>query len=289
MTDTKKEQILILNLQEFYKRENLVKQQKNITLSELARHYCETCSNADDILKSLKEITDLLSADDKMVFLSELCHSEFSAKLKDILFIGSAEPTSAGAHSKISYLKNKYNDTAFEYFSHSIANAKPDYASSFTECCENVFDGRCEYCILPLINSRDGRLLSFYSLLERYELKICGVIDIDSEDATSTIKHALIGRSCKELRKKIQKNQKYIFEFYITSDNTNFLSPLFEAANQVGATLTCIDSIPTEYAPHLQKFFISFSVSSHNLLSLRLFVALNHSAYTPLGIYKDTE
>ncbi|MBE6533590.1 MAG: hypothetical protein E7678_01280 [Ruminococcaceae bacterium] len=288
MTVEKKQRILISNLREFCKRENLAKQQKKLTVSELAKLYCDIHSNTDDILKSLNEITLELSASDKIIFLSELCHLELSTKIKNMLFIGSAEPTSAGAHSKISYLKNKYNDEAFEHFSHSIANAKPDYASSFNECCENVFDGRCEYCILPIMNSRDGRLMSFYTLLDRYELKICDIIDIDGENTSSTFRHALISRSCKENQKKIQKNQKYVFEFSIISDTTDFFAPLLEAANQISATLTCIDSIPTEYAPHVHKFFISFSIPSQNALAFRLFVSLIKQTYVPLGIYKET-
>ena len=284
-----KKRIYVENLREFNKRLEITTQQKEITLSELAKLYCENYSDTSDILDILRETVTKLCAADEIIFLSELCRSELSEKIKNMLFIGSSEPTLAGAHSKISYVKNRYNDLAFEHFSRSVANAKPDYALSFTECCENVFDGHCEFCILPVMNSKDGRLMSFYSLLDRYELKICETIELDSDDLSTTIKHARISRSCKEQKSRASKNQNYVFEFSIIDENTKFFSALFEAATKLDATLTSVDSLPIEYASGMQKFFFSFVLPQQNALAFRLFVALNHQTYTPLGIYKNND
>ena len=286
MTLEKKQGILTQNLHEFSKKQNIAAQQRALTVSELARLYCEQYKDSVIVLDALNEAISDFSVNDEIIFLSELCRSELADKIRDALFIGSTEPTSAGSHSKISYLKNKYNDIAFEHFSHSVANAKPDYASSFAECCENVFDERCEYCILPIMNSTDGRLMSFYNLLDRYDLKISSTVDIDGDDSSS-FKHALIGRSCKEQRARMHKNQRYVFEFSVTTESTDFFAPLFEAAAQTDARLLCVDSIPVEYAADMQKFFFSFSIPSQSALAFRLFVALKHQAYTPIGIYKE--
>ena len=287
MTLDEKQSILTQNLREFSKKHSLAKQQKALTAFELATLYCERHTDVS-ILDIQNELKPDFSVNDEIIFLTELCRSELAEKIKSMLFIGSSEPTSAGAHSKISYLKNRYNDIAFEHFSHSVANAKPDYASSFAECCENVFDGRCEYCILPIMNSNDGRLMSFYSLLDRYDLKICATVDIDKDDSSVSFKHALIGRSCLEQRIRTQKNQRHIFEFSLITESTDFFAPLFEAALYVGAKLVCIDSLPVEYATDTQKFFFSFSLPYQNALAFRLFVALKHQTYTPIGFYKET-
>ena len=284
----KREDILIQNLGEFAKKQNLAKQQKELTVLELARLYCEHYKSIDGILDALKKIGSELSVSELIVFLSEICHSELAENIKAMLFIGSTDPTTAGAHSKISYSRNKYNDAAFEHFSRFVANAKPDYASSFAECCESVYDGRCEFCILPIMNSSDGRLMSFYSLLDRYELKICETVDIDGDDTTSSFRHALVGRSCREQRNRISKNQRWVFEFSIIEENTDFLAPLFEAASKSEARLICVDSTPVEYAPDMQKFFFSFSLPTQNAIAFRLFVALKHQTHTPIGIYKET-
>ena len=287
MTFEEKQKIYLDNLRQLSKRQSINDQQRKITISELASLYRDAYSSSDDALERLKSIGTVLSASDEIIFLHEICRSELSEQIKNLLFIGSTEPTSAGSHSKISYVKNRYNDIAFEHFLRSVPNAKPDYASSFVESCENVFDGLCEFSILPLANSRDGRLMSFYNLLDRYDLKICEIIEVDSEDSASTLSIARVSRACRDQRGKIQKNQKHIFEFSIISESTDFLSHLFEAAKQANARLISIDSLPTEYASNMQKFFLSFSLPQQNVLSFRLFVALNHQTYTPIGIYKE--
>ena len=289
MTFESKKAILLKNLYTLNQRQNSTNEQKLLTISDISRLYCESFTNDSDILKELISISEMLSTKDEIIFLSELCRSEHRKKIKEQLFIGSTEATLAGAHSKISFVKNKYNNIAFEHFSHSVVNSKAEYASSFSESCESVFDGRCEFCILPIMNSTDGRLMSFYNLLDRYELKICEITDIDSESSYSVLRYARVGRACKEVRERAQKNQRYIFEFLITAEDTCLFASLFEAANHIGATLTSIDSLPVEYASNVQKFFFSFSLPSENALAFRLFVALNHPSYTPLGIYKETK
>ena len=289
MTLVERKTILTENLCEFSKKQTIASKQKELTVLELAKLYCEIYADADDILAALRELDIELSASDEMVFFSELCHSDLTPKIKEQLFIGSSEPTLAGAHSKISYLKNKYNDMAFEYFSRSVANAKPDYASSFTECCENVFDGRCEFCIIPIMNSSDGRLMSFYSLLDRYELKICETVDFDADGTASSIRYARVSRACKEQKERVQKNKRFIFEFSVIDEGMTIFAPLFEAANKASARLIAVDSLPVEYTSHMQKFYFSFSIPQSSALAFRLFVALKHPTYTPIGFYKETE
>lgn len=289
MTSEQKQSILAKNLCEFNKKQIIASRQKELTVLELARLYCDIYTKTDDILNALRDLDVELSASDEILFFSELCRSELAPKIKEQLFIGSSEPTLAGAHSKISYLKNKYNDMAFEHFSHSVANAKPDYASSFTECCENVLDGRCEFCILPIMNSSDGRLMSFYSLLDRYELKICETVNFDAENSISSIRYARVSRACKEQKERTQKNKRYIFEFSVIDEGTELFAPLFEAASKASAKLICIDSLPIEYTSNMQKFYFSFSLPQSSALAFRLFVALKHPTYTPIGIYKETD
>ena len=130
--------------------------------------------------------------------------------------------------------------------------------------------------------------MSFYSLLDRYELKICEIIDIDNDSAPSTLRYARVSRASSEPKKRTPKTQNYIFEFSIVSEDTDFFSPLFEAAATIEAKLNCIDSLPIEYASNVQKFFLSFSIPQQNALAFRLFVSLKHPSYTPIGLYKET-
>ena len=289
MTLEEKQRILLENLQEFNARENLVKRQKEITATELARLRCEATPDIDALRELLYELSDSISASEEISLLANLLSSEIGGALKKAVAIGSSEPTPAGAHAKISYVKNKYNDEAFEHFSRSVTNAKAIFATSFKEAAENVFDGRCEFCILPIANSNEGRLMSFYSLLDRYELKICETVDLDIEDSSESVRYARVGRACKEPKMRSSQTQNHIFEFSITSASSDFFGPIFEAARQTDARLISVDSLPLEYSADSQRFFFSFSIPQKKATLFRLFIAFKNQSYTPLGLYAENQ
>ena len=289
MTLEEKQRILLENLQEFNARENLVKRQKEITATELARLRCEATPDIDALRELLYELSDSISASEEISLVANLLSSEMGGALKKAVAIGSSEPTPAGAHAKISYVKNKYNDEAFEHFSRSVTNAKAIFATSFKEAAENVFDGRCEFCILPIANSNEGRLMSFYSLLDRYELKICETVDLDIEDSSESVRYARVGRACKEPKMRSAEPQSYIFEFSITSASSDFFGPIFEAARLTDSRLLSVDSLPLEYSADSQRFFFSFSIPQKKATLFRLFTAFKNQSYTPLGLYAENQ
>lgn len=284
MTTQEKQKILKKNLKDFQGRLEISKKQRALTITELAT---EIADCEEGYLTALRDaLNGSLSPDEEAMLLSGVCCTDLGDRIRAMLFIGSSEPTQAGAHSKISFVKNKYNDTAFDEFSRTVINAKPDYASSFKESCESVYDGRCEFCILPLTNSSDGRLMSFYALIDRYELKICNYTDIE-DDISGNIMLALLSRSCKEPKDKKSADKRYIFEFSTNAESTEFISDLLLAAKTLDAELLSIDSIPLEYSLSAQRFFFTFSAYPRELLALRLFIALKNQSYTPIGLYQN--
>ena len=287
MTNEEKIKIFKDNLQILSTRQHLTQQQKDLTVKSIAEVIC----NDADYLKKFNEFLFndelALSYEDKISFCKNVCNSPLQKEIHSFLFIGSDEATPAGAHSKISFIKNKYNDLAFERFSKFVPNAKADYATSFKESCENVNDGFCEFCILPITSSSDGRLMSFYSLLDRYELKICAVTDIEDEDNSKTIRYACVGRSCIDRFEKKNSKKEVIFEFLTVDSTNNALPLLLLCAKEADAEIVNVDSIPVEYSTHLHKFFFSFKIPSQNALFFRLLTALTQENLTPIGIYKE--
>ena len=211
MTNEEKITILKENLKIFSTRQKIAKEQKELTIKGITEIFSRDIDYFKEINKIFSDETLDLSPEDKISFCKTICNSNLQKDIHSMLFIGSTEPTPAGAHSKISFIKNKYNDLAFERFSHFVPNAKADYATSFKESCENVTDGFCEYCIIPITSSSDGRLMSFYSLLDRYELKICAVTDIDDDETSKTIRYACVSRACHDPFEK--KNAKKLQNF----------------------------------------------------------------------------
>ena len=286
MTSQEKAKIHLKNLELLTTRQTILRAQKDLAIKDAIDTLCNDASSPKELQELLSTLDFELSTKDKISFCLAICNSHLRKDIPSLLSIGSNEPTPAGAHSKISFIKNKYNDLAFERFSHFIANAKADYATSFKESCENVTNGFCEFCILPITSSEDGRLMSFYSLLDRYELKICAVTDIEDDDSSKTIRYACVGKTCHESTKKNSKDE-VIFEFFTVDSTSDFLSLLILAAKEANAEIVNIDSFPVEYSQHLQKFFFSFRIPYQNALFFRLLVAMNQSNYTPIGLYKE--
>ena len=154
--------------------------------------------------------------------------------------------------------------------------------TAFSSACESVWDGESEFCILPLENA-SGKLLSFYSMVDRYELKIRMIYEVGNEDSQS-VKYALLSRSCKWIPEKAKK-QNYTFEFFILSESTDFLKDILEASAACSATLNGIDFTPVEYDSGLRRYLLSFDISGYNMLPFHAYLSLNHKTYVPLGFF----
>ena len=84
----------------------------------------------------------------------------------------------SSAKGKIAYLKSALASKAYIRFASVIEGCKATDAHSFVDACEEVQNGLCEYCILPLRTSTDGQLMSFYRLIIKYRLQIVAVYDV---------------------------------------------------------------------------------------------------------------
>ena len=82
------------------------------------------------------------------------------------------------AQGKIAYMKGTLVGKAYMKFSAFIQGCRALDFHSFADACEEVQNGLCEYCILPLHSSTDGQLMSFYRLIIKYRLQIVAVCDV---------------------------------------------------------------------------------------------------------------
>jgi hypothetical protein len=195
----------------------------------------------------------------------------------------SGEEISAGSHGKVAIVRNSYNEYAFSRISRVITHPKEVFVSSFTSACEEVYDGRCEFCILPVESSQSGRLFSFYSMLDRYELRICASCELESDDGSEgSVKYALIGRA---LPDRIAKNSSWSFEFSVISDGGRVLSDISGVSEIFGARLIKIDSLPVEYDGRLQKYYFTFGLPETSIAAFDLFLENEYARYDAVGLY----
>lgn len=84
----------------------------------------------------------------------------------------------ATVRGRIAYMTGSLADKAFLQFAAMLPGARAIDARSFVDACEEVFNGLCQFCILPLESAEEGRLAAFSRLIIRYGLQTVAVSDV---------------------------------------------------------------------------------------------------------------
>ncbi len=277
------------NANTIFERKNALQEQLNITLSALAKELIRSSSDIpQNTLKHFSYLSGAKYPQGKIILLHELLKNKDTEKLlKESASLPSERNVSAGSHGKIAFVKNEYNLLAFDIFNKDIPHAKPVTFPSFSEACISVSDGECEFCILPIQNSRDGKLLSFYSLLDKYDLKIYSVCGIEDEQSRSVL-YGLISKELCFSQKGFKGQERLLLEFSLIFENGEFMRELLDVANEIGAVLLNFNFCPVSYDANQNKYFFTFDVPTTELLTLVCYLAFEYHSYTTIGFYKKT-
>ena len=187
----------------------------------------------------------------------------------------------------IAYFRNAYADEAFRIFSDVIENPSAVYASDFSSVCEEVYYGRCDMCMLPLDSSKDAKLVSFYRLIDKYELNIICSCDVTTPDGSVTTRYALLkrGMAVPESEKLDEENSCF-FEFGLTLDGNDTFEEVLAAANIFGLTLYRMDSIPLTSGDSKVACDLIFKIgNARGINAFVLYLGLVIPQYEPIGIY----
>ena len=276
-------QILQVNLQTASERLCIASEQHTLCALMLAE---EICRHEGSLEALFEEFSAQASSSDEMA-KAMFCRAytkrrEKAPPLRPEQLFGLGDLPPAGAHGKIALVRNRYNERAYECFSNVIKNAKPLYVSDFSDACELVFNGQCSHCILPVENNTSGRLFGFYSMMDRYELKICAIAEVDGDDATQSVRYALVGRS---LPRTLSKTQDCVLEFSLTREDNTHLSALLLALEALGASVHKIDFLPLEYDHSFHRIYFTLHVSATDASALGTYLSLCYPNYTPIGFY----
>ena len=153
-------------------------------------------------LTVFKEVFSKLSAENKLDLKS--------------LWQSPAERLTEYSAERIAYIKNSYNDTAYMQFSTLLSSPKASYFTNVTDVCDSVYKGDCEYCILPVETSSDGKLLSFYELIFKYNFKIVSIYDLRTNSGYT--RYALLSKRLGSQGSAIKtKTRNRYFEFAVSS------------------------------------------------------------------------
>lgn len=184
--------------------------------------------------------------------------------------------------AKIAYVKNNYTDSAFLSFSALFSAPKAHYSSNFEIACEDVYNGECDYCILPIESISNGKLFSFYSLIDKYDLKIFASCDIDEKHSQNRTRYALLSR--KLLVIPHDKRRSYI-EFSMIDDTAKDLSDIMAASDICGLRLYRIGTSHVPYDDVAIKYYHVFETTEANLLPFLMYLDIQHPSCKIIGQY----
>ena len=289
LSSNKQIKILCDNIKDLNERKKLINEQRQISYDFLLQSFADNHKASDISQNTVFDYANLIEKHSGKKSNTEIANffCEITKKIGFLpsLFLNenySPEFFSPDAPSMISYVKNNYSDSAFIRFSKLFDNAKVAYRTSFEEICEDVYNSASDYCILPIENSTGGKLLSFYSLIDKYDLKIFAVCDLEEGISDKRTRYALVSK--KSLIHL--KSKKDVFVEFSMVENENYsLKNILEAAEICGLELYRIDSVSSQYDDLAFKFYHVFKSKNQGILPFLMYLNYKYPRHEAIGYY----
>lgn len=264
---------------------------KSIILSLKPEDHADSDNIAPFNKKSIRSVFRSISLYERLFICEGISECYISGeKISYDMFMPSypSFDTPKSASDRIAYLKNSYNDDAYMHLSYLLESPRAAYFDSITAVCEAVFNGNCEYCILPLETSSDGKLSSFYDLILKYSFKICAVYDLQDKEKKKYTRYGLISLQS-DNNSSLSKNRskvKYL-EFTFESDGYPTLSDILSASEHCSMKLWRIDTLCPASSKGQRSPMICpvFRVDSADINTFLTYLAIDCQKFKPLGIY----
>jgi len=182
---------------------------------------------------------------------------------------------------RVSFVRGNGSGRAFERFAKYVPGVLAEYEEDFRRALEAVANGETTFAIVPIENSFDGRLNSFYRLMEKYALSIVLVADIPSDDYESSTRFALVYKKLDI----IEAEGEELFECKITLGEPCELADIINAAAYFGAEVYKVYSLPLSSGGRENSFDIIFSLVGANVSGLFCYLMLKYPHLSPVGVY----
>ena len=196
-----------------------------------------------------------------------------------------AEEVASHAAGRIVYQRNSYTDDAYLAFATLVPGARAAYAHSFHAACEEIYNGHCEYCILPIENAVEGELVGFAKLISQFDLKIAACYNIMGTDASRQTRFALLRRNMLPVFARDVKKSEF-FRFSLPIALSSVASDILSAANFYGLKFVSMNTLPQGENAH---FNLTFAIRGGDIYPFLLYLAMIAPQYTPIGIYSHIQ
>ena len=194
--------------------------------------------------------------------------------IKSMMSVSTFFDESSEGDGSICYVKSLGTDTAYLAFAKRREDSRAIYCEDFTQVCEDVYYGRSTYCILPISNSKEGRLAGFRNLALKYSLITVQSVKVVLHD-TETL-FALMKRDL-EIPKTAENS---LFEFRVP--NARGISGILAAAQACNMTAVSVDMRDDPL-----NIDMVLRVSDDGICGFLSYMSLEYPDYIPLGIYEE--
>lgn len=160
---------------------------------------------------------------------------------EDALALPTAAPP---ASPRVVFWDNYFGREALRRFKEVLPLPRPVTAPSFTAVCEELAGGNADFALLPLGDSREGKLLHLYEEIDRFELRITHTCDVPYPDEGRSISIALLSRLYTPVAKSAGEQ---LLTLALLDEDGHTLQGVLAAASIAGLSLVRIDSLPAPY------------------------------------------
>ena len=245
--------------------------------------------SVSDLKNELNQKYDILlsarnkSAESRSLFESvreklsvcRIFHERLSTQ--SILALNVPHQRTTAAHIAYWY-SNAYAKEAFDRFGKLFESCDGIAVDSFNAVCERIEDDNT-FGVIPIINSGDGRLISFYRMLDKFDLKISAVCTIENHGNDGFTKFALVGKRLG----KIDLENKSSIEFCVSQRVSEYIC----IADLLNAELGEITSIPSLYSASEYTNYITITADRNSLSILWTYIYLFGGDVDLLGFYTE--
>lgn len=239
-------------------------------IDEVYSDFCDRMANADAV--------------ERAILCRHICASGlFFHELERRNLYGDGEAHTQSADSRMAYVKNNRSDEAYLCFSKRNRRVRSSYVGTFAEACEAVYDNSCDYCILPLENEREGRLYSFYSMIDKYELKICDTAEVVSEDGSDSITFGLVGRT---VNGGFKESAQLRFEFSVINEDCSLFSHITDVVELLGGRIVSVGIQPVPYDSLRNIYYFGVELTGVSADALALYLGMEFPRSSVLGLYE---
>lgn len=183
---------------------------------------------------------------------------------------------------KVAYwASNRHSHLAFKKMSSLGFQWASVLTESFVDVCELVNSDACDFGILPIENSTDGRLVGFYKMLDRYELKICMVCDIEDEKGENFTSLALVSKCIRYMENSLPG----CIELSSISSYSEKVLEVISVAKYLGMGINRLSSIPLYYRKDAFVDTVTIGLTSDTITTFLAYLTIFEKDITVTGLY----